>query len=64
MGKRVNRYRLTSLGLKIERSIPLADCEGKSDLEIAEYILKAINFNRVLLSVKNNDRSFSVTKIR
>lgn len=64
MGKRVNRYRLSSLGLKIEKSLNAEYCEGKSDLEIASIILHVSNFSTVKESIESGRRTFALKQIR
>ena len=64
MGKRVNRYRLKTEGLKIEKSIHVSYCEGKTDKEIAELILRLSEFYNTAESLAAGRREFELKQIR
>lgn len=64
MGKRVNRYRLTTPNLKMEKSLSVSVVEGKTDKEIALMILRLSKFYRTAKDIEEGNRTFTLKLIR
>lgn len=64
MGKRVNRYRLTTPNLKIEKSLSVSVVEGKTDKEIAVMIIRLSGFHHTAKEIEDGNRTFILKLIR
>ena len=64
MGKRVNRYRLTTPNLKMEKSLSVSVVENKTDKEIAVLILTLSKFHRTAKEIQDGNRTFTLKLLR
>lgn len=62
--RKKNRYRIKNPSLRIEQSLLLDFCRGKSDREIIREILKVNRFHSCLESFDSGNMNFELIKVR
>lgn len=62
--RKKNRYRIKHPSLRIEQSLLLEFCRGKSDREIIREILKVNRFHSCLESFDSGEMKFELVKVR
>lgn len=62
--RKKNRYRIKHPSLKIEQSLLLEFCRGKSDKEIIRAILFARGFHACVDSFDSGNMEFELVKVR